>query len=43
MKANRALLLVFIVLILLRRASDQDVEGQAGSFRLAPANEECVC
>ena len=45
MKANGALILVFVVLILfailLRRASDRDVEGPAGCSRLIPANEEC--
>jgi len=29
--------------IVSRRASDQDVEVQAGCFRLPPANEECLC
>jgi hypothetical protein len=29
------------IAILLRRASDRDVEGPAGCFRLAPTNEEC--
>jgi hypothetical protein len=32
-----------LLVILLRGASDQDVEVQAGCFRLFPANDESLC